>query len=145
MKLELSRQIFHNYSNTKLHNNSSIGSQGIPYGRTDGQAGIDKTNSSFSQFREERLKMGKMNWLGRVQEYLNSIFTQIKSGLNSGDVGRIGLRVLYLIIWQRKAQGLNVRYYYFACCFVWVQNLVSYIQERKKGVSEQDTVENVCD
>jgi hypothetical protein len=39
MKLEFAWQIFHNYSNKKFHENSSIESQGFPYGQTDRRAG----------------------------------------------------------------------------------------------------------
>jgi len=35
MKIELSRQIFRNYSNIKFHENSPVGIRVVPCGRTD--------------------------------------------------------------------------------------------------------------
>ena len=49
MKLESSRKIFHNYSNTKFHKNSSIGSKGVPYGQTDRQV-LTKLIVAFRNF-----------------------------------------------------------------------------------------------
>jgi hypothetical protein len=48
MKLEFSRQIFEEHSNTKFHKNSSIGSRVAPRGRTDRRRGRrDEANSHF--------------------------------------------------------------------------------------------------
>jgi hypothetical protein len=51
MKLEFSGQIFEEYSNTKFHENPSIGSRVLPCGMMGGRAdGHDKANSHISQF-----------------------------------------------------------------------------------------------
>jgi len=50
IKLEFSRQIFEKYSNTKCHENLSIGSRGVPYGRTDRQTDMTKLIVVFQSF-----------------------------------------------------------------------------------------------
>jgi len=49
MKLELSGQIFKEFSSTKFHQNLSSGSRVVPYGQTDV---YDEAKSRFSQFCE---------------------------------------------------------------------------------------------
>jgi hypothetical protein len=54
MKLDISRQTFEKYSNTKFHENSFLGAQLFrTHGRTDKQTnGHVETNSRFSQYCE---------------------------------------------------------------------------------------------
>jgi len=54
MKLAFSQLFFkQNISNTKFHENSSIGGQVVPCGQTSGRTGRpDESNSHFSQFYE---------------------------------------------------------------------------------------------
>jgi hypothetical protein len=53
MNLEFSQQILEKYPNIKCHENPSIESRVVPYGRTDGH---DEANSLFSPFCEIALK-----------------------------------------------------------------------------------------
>jgi len=63
MKLELSGQIFKEFSSTKFHQNLSSGSRVVPYGQTDV---YDEAKSRFSQFCE-------CAWRKPTQQLGNSI------------------------------------------------------------------------
>ena len=52
MELEYSRQIFEEYAYIKFHENPSIGSQVVPYGRTDGRTDMMKVIVIFHNFAE---------------------------------------------------------------------------------------------
>ena len=54
IKLEFSRQVFDEYSNTKFHENPSNGSQVVSCGQTDRH---DEGNTRFSQILRTRLKI----------------------------------------------------------------------------------------
>jgi hypothetical protein len=57
MKLEISKQIFEKYSNTKFNENPLSVSRVVPCGRTDARTDrYDEANSRFSQFSERAWK-----------------------------------------------------------------------------------------